>query len=341
MFPPKYFESLKMIENRLFILGADDPEMQAIEKLLIDCGCSVAYAIGSDGNRVHPGNAYKVNDLSYTVGEAIECQFVWVECAPNTDILRSDDSIVIDHHRPGDPGYGKPPAEFLSASSIGQVVAVLIESGVLTEYSPTLDDEGTPSESLPSGWCNRDIEIVLTCRDCLMIAAADHCLGAAYQGQCPGVNPDELMAWRVKSRASHQGRTEAEILADIRFSVSMLRMAQRMDEDIRDMRSGWIHCSECHFASAQFPNDPFVECPACGSRSFDFHFTFPELPEAACREGVAYVATITDKDGRVKDVLGGCTMTEMVAEWMAACKSQGRETYGDPVRGFAGAYYLT
>ena len=37
-------------------------------------------------------------------------------------------------------------------------------------------------------------------------AAADHCLGAAYQGLCPGVDPDELMQWRVESRAKFQDR---------------------------------------------------------------------------------------------------------------------------------------
>jgi hypothetical protein len=31
----------------------------------------------------------------------------------------------------------------------------------------------------------------------VLAAAADHCLAAAYRGECPGVDPDALMRWRV------------------------------------------------------------------------------------------------------------------------------------------------
>lgn len=58
-----------------------------------------------------------------------------------------------------------------------------------------------------------------------------------------------------------------------------------------------------------------------------------------CGGGLAYLSTVTDRDGRIKDVLGGHTTPELVREWMAACKAEGREVYGDPVRGFAGAYH--
>src|SRR5690606_24433639 len=42
--------------------------------------------------------------------------------------------------------------------------------------------------------------------DLVYTAAADHCLGAAYRGECPGVDPDALMHWRVAQRATFQGR---------------------------------------------------------------------------------------------------------------------------------------
>src|SRR5690606_22285652 len=45
-------------------------------------------------------------------------------------------------------------------------------------------------------------------------AAADHCLAAAYRGECPGVDPDALMRWRVAVRAAHQGRPVDELLDD-------------------------------------------------------------------------------------------------------------------------------
>lgn len=75
------------------------------------------------------------------------------------------------------------------------------------------------------------------------------------------------------------------------------------------------------------------------------HHTFvrrmvPELPEAAAQEGVAYLATVTDRDGREKVILGGCTTPEMVRafmrEWAPAQGLTG--VYGDPARGFAGGY---
>jgi hypothetical protein len=32
----------------------------------------------------------------------------------------------------------------------------------------------------------------------VLAAAADHCLAAAYRGECHGVDPDALMRWRVE-----------------------------------------------------------------------------------------------------------------------------------------------
>jgi hypothetical protein len=49
----------------------------------------------------------------------------------------------------------------------------------------------------------------------LLVAAADHCLAAAYAGRCPGVDPDDLAAHRIRERAAWlargpgQGRDEA------------------------------------------------------------------------------------------------------------------------------------
>ena len=112
--------------NRLWILGAPDPEMQAIETLLRECGERVAYALDERGERVHAGNAYADGCTWYSpeqpdptapgavAGE--DYTLYCVECAPT-----ARDRVRIDHHRPGDPGYGRPPSEFMPASSLGQV----------------------------------------------------------------------------------------------------------------------------------------------------------------------------------------------------------------------------
>src|SRR5690606_15675856 len=87
------------------------------------------------------------------------------------------------------------PAEFLAASSIGQVIAELTRLGKLPAQEP---------EAF------------------VLVAAADHCLGAAYRGECPGVDPDALMHWRVAQRAQFQGRAAGQILDDIERARDLL-----------------------------------------------------------------------------------------------------------------------
>src|SRR5690606_9299299 len=194
--------------------------------------------------------------------------------------------IRIDHHRPGDPGYGCPPSVFFPASSIGQVIAELDLLGVADRIS--------------------DEDIM----EALLAAAADHCLAAAYRGECPGVDPDVLMCWRVVSRASFQGRSAEELLANVERARAALREAPSIDlgagTSVRDMRATFV----------------------------------PELTEAAVRDGVAYLGVVADRDGRRKVVLGGHATPETVRAFMTDwAPSQGLvDIYGDPARGFAGGY---
>ena len=116
--------------NRMWILGAADPEMEKIESLLRECGEKIGYAMMC-GERVHSGNAYRaIADRGW--GECVPIgSEIWylVECAVFSPGNVS--KVVIDHHRPGDPGYGRSPSEFLSASSIGQVIAQLTRASVI------------------------------------------------------------------------------------------------------------------------------------------------------------------------------------------------------------------
>src|SRR5690606_41990813 len=77
------------------------------------------------GGRVTPATAYGGPLPEVPAGSTVYA----VECI---DVL-PDGWVRIDHHRPGDPGYGRPPHEFLSVSSVGQVVVVLARLGVLPE----------------------------------------------------------------------------------------------------------------------------------------------------------------------------------------------------------------
>lgn len=140
-------------------------------------------------------------------------------------------------------------------------------------------------------------------------AAADHCLAAAYRGECSGVDPDALMDWRIETRAAFRERPASEILADINRACMVLREAPNIDIGgyaVRDLRDRVV----------------------------------PELPEAALREEAAYLTLVTDRDGRRKVVLGGRTFSKMVKAFMAEwAPAHGLvDIYGDPARGFAGGY---
>lgn len=306
---------------RLWILGAADPEMAAIEKLLIECGGPVAYAVGPDGNRVHPGNAYRA--IGYEVGgafgDARSHGIVYlVECEVHRRGFGDGAKLVtIDHHRPGDPGYGRPPAEFFPASSIGQVISRLGSLGRLPADWPVGDGRyygaGGCLRLDSQGWVVDDEAggaPRLIPQRYVYVAAADHCLGAAYRGECPGVHPDDLMRWRAESRAEFQGRAVSDVLADVERAREALRAAPTLTLapglDTRDMRGRHV----------------------------------PELPEASAREGVCFVADgQPSPDGRIKVVCQSGSPEQIAAFIERWAPAHGlTDIYGDPARGFAGGY---
>jgi len=198
--------------RRLWILGASDPEMVEIEVLIAGYGdeCVKAayrgrrvtslYAYRADGvapaswySRCH-GSPYNQCNY-YDRCMLVECE---VEPLPDHEVL-----LVVDHHRPGDPGYGVGPERYWEASSLGQVCAWL---GVAP----------TPERRI--------------------IAAADHCLRHAYQGRCPGVDPVELRRWRTESRAAYQGRSVDRVREDVERAMERLQVAPVLWDGVRDMR---------------------------------------------------------------------------------------------------------
>jgi hypothetical protein len=278
-------------KRRIFILGAADPEMEVIEALLKGEGEVVIYATVG-GRRVSPGEAYKADIPSSEEYEHIRRfggEIFLVECEPRDPRLglQSISEVdcaavvdVIDHHRPGDPGYGRSPSEYWGASSLGQVWAAL-------------------------GWGEEKPSSEL-----LMTAAADHCLAAAYRGECPGVNPEDLMRWRAFSRAKFQRRTVQEVLADVERARDLLRSAPRVEL--------WAGISVADLRGKEIP----------------------ELPEAAAREGIAFLATPRPgPDKRAKVVLQAAS-SEQVRLFLEKWAPQNglKDIYGDPNRGFAGGY---
>lgn len=281
-----------------FVLGASDPEMVRIERLLdsvADTGLiSYSCACTPDTmDRVLPGNAYRspvttgvpagwvreggqglvqAHKVPVTAEVPAGATVVAVECGYPADVM-------IDHHRPGDPGYGQPPERYLEASSIGQVVRMLTDRGLVTTEAV--------ERAVP---------------DWRLAAAADHCLHAAYRARCPGVDPDALMEWRAETRAVFQGRSKEEVLQDVAAAMDVLQRA---------------------------PRDSLGVAQLLGHTA--------EAPEAAARLGVAFSTAVRDRDGRTKVVLQGAS-PETIQAWMDTQKTKGVEVYGDPVRGFAGFY---
>lgn len=266
--------------GKIWVLGAPDPEMERIEAVLRGSGEEVRYALAQDDRRVHPGIAYQTKAVSapVSVGQAVfapeeiprGCLVIAVEC----DGPALSWTWHVDHHRPGDTGYAQAPSEYMAASSLGQTLALLGKA-------PTPEDR--------------------------LIAAADHCLAAAYRGLCPDVDPEDLMAWRIESRATFQHRPVDEVLRDVESTRVALRLAPVVTiggVEVADMRSS--------------PR--------------------PELPEAASREGMAFLALVKERTGRVKVVLQSAP-PEAIKAFLESPLPWGRgESYGDPARGLAGIY---
>jgi hypothetical protein len=349
--------------SEIYILGAPDPEMAAIEALVRAAGHVVAYAT-VDGRRVLPGNAYQAC-LPNAALEALyedAATVILVECVDGDDLSPRDRVIRIDHHRPGDPGYGLPPSDFLRGSSLGQIVARLAQQGALpddwhrtrSENFPicrpgqigagSFSDAGLWAVGLPddppvigedvgghpvsAGWLKAVIP-----EQVIIMAAADHCLGSAYKGECPGVDPEALLAWRMVSRAAFQGRAVAEVEAETAAARQALRAAPMLlvpkypgvavEAGALWLQIDWQAISRIDYGIRDL-RGPVI----------------PELPEAAVREGVCFVATMppTAREPRTKIVCMSGTPEQIQAfqRWAAAEGLTG--IYGDPARGFAGGY---
>jgi hypothetical protein len=174
---------------RIFILGADDPEMREIRNVLTQAGEQFVFA-RERGARVRSGNAYHADGTSDPLPKGAEV--IFVECS----VLGLTPSLTIDHHRPGDPGYDCEPEDYLHGSSLGQTLLYL-------KMMPTLTQR--------------------------VICAADHCPSQAYLGRCPGVLPEELAKWRRESKAAVKGVTPEVLEELIQEQRQRLMAAERID----------------------------------------------------------------------------------------------------------------
>jgi len=173
---------------KLFILGAPDPEMREIARVLKEAGQRFVYA-QYRRDRVMASNAYKATGVSGPIPKG--AKLVFVECA----VVGLTPSVIVDHHNEGDPGYACAPADYMKGSSLGQVLSLLGKE-------PTAEQR--------------------------IICAADHCPHAAYQGNCPGVDVEAFSSWRIASKAQAKGVSVAEMQARLDRQVEALKTAERL-----------------------------------------------------------------------------------------------------------------
>ena len=101
----------------IFVLGATDNEMVAIELLLTTLDYPLMHASMGD-KRVNSSNANAADAVSIPT----HLIPVFVECRCKGTY---ENAVIVDHHQEGDPGFGKPPSQYWEASSIGQVATLI------------------------------------------------------------------------------------------------------------------------------------------------------------------------------------------------------------------------
>lgn len=243
----------------LWILGAPDAEMTAIESLLRECGQDYAYAacmarrydaalgrmvpvLDAAGEpvrqRVPPGTRADVGLLIWPEDRLEQVP------APGREVIAIEVAgpwgpPAIDHHD-GAERASWGPDRFLAASSIGQVIERLAVIGTLPDSwdsLPTgsivgLDAPGTLMSAMnldgrPAGVVARDFSVWLIPQALVMEAVADHCPAAAIKGRCPGVDPGAFAPFLAESkrRQYFPSMSFEDFARELEVSRTTLRMA--------------------------------------------------------------------------------------------------------------------
>lgn len=320
-------------QDFMIFLGSPDTEMRAIMDLCEQM--QLAHATGQyQGYRAKGRNAFNADDFRLANGSPFPPErwnyAICVESHPQDMAIyasKRDPSTIpqmfrIDHHFPEDPGYGGDPAEYMRHASVGQFLDTMARLGIEPPFSERKHPWSEPTHSLLPGvqqltdpqtgeseWSlviardhfpPRVLEIPQSIQN---IAAADHCLRDAYQGNCPGVDPKSIMDMRVQRKAAERGEPPEAITRRIDKSIELL---QRLS---KESRKG------------------FVGLPVPPS----------ELPEAAAWTGVDVLYQSVDRDSQKPKTFYHASNAEKLQAWQARMQNLGWHTYGDPNRGFIGA----
>jgi len=304
-----------MTTKRLWILGAEDSEMDEIEWILQTAGETVLYAcVGAD--RVTQDNAYQTTSVQWPpnmrIAESMHntlatSDIITVECKMAKDYTFPEISQRIDHHGIGDFGFDLPPEKYREASSIGQVLLRLHEQYEFA-YEPRKHGDGYRHYLTAEG--AKPIELPEEFEN---IAALDHCLSAAYKGQCPGIDLRLLISQRVRDKARQQDQEDIEVLNDINGALvvitTVLSQHGHIYDGVVDLRNRGV---------------------------------IPEIEEASWQSGIAVLLTTPPKEGSLdrhrKVSLIGASMDQVNAFLANDFCPELTAKYGYPFRGCAEGY---
>lgn len=381
----------------LWILGVVDAEMTAIESLLRECGQPLIYALApmmrrdpATGRmtpvmdeagqpiyqRVASGQAATAAGEVYLTGEVVPRPLDGLEVIA-IEVAGPWGAPAIDHHDEH-PLASAPPDQFLSASSLGQVIGRLAQMGVLPsswggdflESIGVRDGADGTFIMSPGGWsvvsdgCFRVIPQAL-----VFEAAADHCPAAAIKGLCPGVDPGAFAPFLAESkrRQYFPWMSPEEFAQELDRSRATLRSAPPCVE----------LCPPAQWMGAAEAGDEWGDLVAIGPHTGvrpvvrDLRHLEPgTVPAqgsgecypteflvgivAAIFEGIGFVCRIRRKDGKLalrsnghgQGTLAGTRPAEVFLADPSAFGCGPRfppgqdASYGNPVRGFFGGLLI-
>lgn len=208
-----------------FVVGGADDEMGLIRLLIlaaIDAGL-MAEMVEVEAAPSPRSEAQYASALAPCRGD------VWIECAPADGGRDEIDgyggaALRIDHHQPGDAGYGRPAEESFAASSLGQLIALLLGSGVSPatlglvplDIGPFGADPGWQSfpQEWGASWGWIENGVAWACPpEWVAVGAADHDPASFASGRVPGWTAAAARAWLIaRSVAGGRGVTEGQVV---------------------------------------------------------------------------------------------------------------------------------
>lgn len=208
-----------------FVVGGADDEMDLIRLLI---GRAIAAGLQAEVIEAAPGprsEAQYASPLDPRNGD------VWIECAPadggRDEIDGWGGGLRIDHHQPGDSGYGVAGFE---GSSLGQLLRLLLEGGACPHKLGMWDVDDPTVFQFPAGWSDGGGAYGIGWGAHILKGAAYGCPGFHWfavppeweaigwadhdpvgfsRGGCPRFHPSAARAWLI-ARAVKAGRGVTE-----------------------------------------------------------------------------------------------------------------------------------